>query len=60
MHIFRMIMAAQQRRADKEIMRVLRRQSHHDPVAVELQRRLLRPDVGDAAPAARMERRRSS
>jgi hypothetical protein len=41
MHVFRKLMAAQQRKADREIIRVLRRQSHHDTFAVELQRRLL-------------------
>jgi hypothetical protein len=41
MHVFRMLMAAQQRKADREIMRALRKQSHHDTFSVELQRRLL-------------------
>ena len=41
MYLIRMIMAAQERKADREILRVLRRTTHHDEFRIELERRLL-------------------
>jgi hypothetical protein len=41
MYLIRLIMAAQARKADREILRVLRRDTHHDEFRVELERRLL-------------------
>ena len=41
MHLIRWIVAAQERKADRQILRVLRRDTHHDSFRVELERRLL-------------------
>ena len=41
MYLIRLIIAAQQRKADREILRVLRRETHHDSFKAELERRLL-------------------
>jgi len=41
MYLIRLIIAAQERKADREILRVLRRDTHHDSFSVELERRLL-------------------
>ena len=41
MYLIRLIVAAQERKADREILRVLRRDAHHDSFRGELERRLL-------------------
>ncbi len=41
MDLIRLIVAAQERKADREILRVLRRDTHHDSFKVEIARRLL-------------------
>jgi len=41
MKLFRRIMESRQRKANREMQRVLRRETHHEPFAFELERRLL-------------------
>jgi hypothetical protein len=41
MKLFRLIMESRQRKADREIERVVRRKTHHEPFAFELERRML-------------------
>ena len=41
MHLIRLIIAAQRNKADRQILRALRREMHHDSFAIELERRLL-------------------
>jgi|EndMetStandDraft_5_1072996.scaffolds.fasta_scaffold3542521_1 hypothetical protein len=41
MHLIRRIIAANQRKADRQILRALRSGTHHAPFALELERRLL-------------------
>jgi hypothetical protein len=41
MSLIRLLQAAHQRKADRLILRALRRRSHHDAFALELERRLL-------------------
>jgi hypothetical protein len=41
MSLIRFFLAARQRKADRLILRVLRRCPHHDAFAIELERRLL-------------------
>jgi hypothetical protein len=41
MHLIRLILAAQQRNADRQILRFFRRDSRRDDFLLELERRLL-------------------
>lgn len=41
MYVIRLMIAARQRKADREILRALRKEAHHDSFTVELERRLL-------------------